>query len=83
MDASVAASVTASINAAKSKKSSDDFVDLLASKGLVKKDGNFKVRLTKDKLVINGKVQPESVAREFRSFLASPGETWSISVRNN
>lgn len=67
----------------KARKSSDDLVDRLARKGLVNKDGNFKVKLTKDKLVINGKEQPEAIAREFRSFVESDGQTWTISVNHN
>lgn len=64
-------------------KTSDALIDRLVDKGLVKKEGSFKVHLTKDKLVVNGKEQPEAVAREFRSMLSSPNESMTISVNTN
>jgi bla regulator protein BlaR1 len=73
----------AGVQANRSQSTSDAIVDKLANKGLVKKDGNFKVKLTKAKLIVNGQEQPEAIAREFRNYLESEGQTLTITVKNN
>ena len=78
-----AAQDKASVRSSRSQSTSDAIVDKLANKGLVKKDGNFKVKLTKAKLIVNGQEQPEAIAREFRNYLESEGQTLTITVKNN
>lgn len=66
----------------KSSKETEELVDKLANMGLVNKSGNFKVHIAKNKLEIDGKEQPEAIAREFRSYMAD-GKTMTITVSNN
>ncbi len=67
---------------AKSRSETDELVDRLARMGLVDKKGNFKVRIAKNKLEIDGKEQPEAIASQFRSYMAD-GKTMTITVNNN
>lgn len=63
-------------------KRSKELLEKLERKGLLDQKAGYDIRYNKDKLVINGKEQPESVVREFRHYFQENGET-IISSHNN
>lgn len=52
-------------------KSYKDFIDDLASDGLINKKGEYTIEIKDDHLIINGNTQPAEVNNKYRQFLES------------